>query len=681
MTFRPSPALKPVATELAALLAARDPDRKRLERLMRLLAPPVTEKVTEPSLRQEEERIGIWKRAERNGAVYYARDPEMKSEWPFWADVQEIAPKGGKKRIVLIGESVARGFFYDPHYTAAEELAGILKKVEGFPAAEVIDLARAGLNLPGLLRLIRSCPALEPDVVVLFAGNNWRTERDENTHKMLPVLYEIYQRDSYAGARSLLEIMVRDAVMSVLKAVADVLLSRDIPVLFVIPEFNLSGWKSDELERVPLRLPGDGLSRWVEARKVAESARDAGDLAGAAAAAKELLGLDPSNPLGYEWLADCCIHQGRWLEARTLLESARDTALLGKDRTAKPRCYTVIQDTLRGEANRHGIGIIDLPLLFREKNTHLPDRELFLDYCHLTIKGIRMAMSAVAARLTGREVAAMPESGITLSNEVLGSVHFCAAIHHAHCGQPAEIVQYHCRQALSFSPNVRQLMSPFADFSSRTVSSVFCRSFEELIIGGELRQYEGGRGLAHPKNRKLMDVELVDAMTGVAGEGLERNVYALRMQEHGLTSTKKDLLEPCYSMTFYYGYLTRLTPLFLQCRAVSGFFYFVVEEGPVGFELVYRTPACIPGQGSIDIGINAADNIVARLPPAEKWATVGFTVDKQWLVPGVNRLFITWPVVSGKGEGCGRTFDHDFFNVLFPPLGEIFSLFATDLKS
>ena len=453
--------------------------------------------------------IGIWKRAERNGAAYYTRDTGIVPEWRFWANVHEIAPKGGKKRIVLIGESVARGYFYDPNYTVAEELAGILKKVEGFPEAEVIDLARAGLNMSGLLQLIRCCPALEPDAVVLFAGNNWGTEREADINKVLADIYNAYRQASFRGAKSLPEKKLKDEVMQLLKEVAGVLVSRDIPVVFVIPEFNLYDWKSDEFERVPLRLSGDGLSRWVNARKAAESARDAGDLAGAAAAAEVLLDLDPSNPLGYEYLADCYIREGRQQEARTLLESVRDTQLLSKSTATKPRCYTVIQDTLRQEAGRHGIGLVDLPLLFQERNAQLPDRELFLDYCHLTLKGIRMAMSGVAAWLAGREVAAMPESGITPAREVLGIAHFCAAIHNAHRGQPAEIVQYHCRQALSFSPEVRRLMSLFVDFSSRTASSIFCKSFEELVIGGELRQNERGLGLIHPEGRKLMDVELV----------------------------------------------------------------------------------------------------------------------------------------------------------------------------
>jgi hypothetical protein len=147
-----------------------------------------------------------------------------------------------------------------------------------------------------------------------------------------------------------------------------------------------------------------------------------------------------------------------------------------------------------------------------------------------------------------------------------------------------------------------------------------------------------------------------------------------------LTGSRKDLLESFYCTASYDDFLTRLDTLFLRCRAASGFFYFVVEEGPVGFELVYRTPGGIPGQGSVDIGINAADNIVAKFPPAEKWSTAGFTVDKQWLVPGVNRLFITWPVVTGNEEGRGRASDHDLFNVLFPALGEICTAYLKKIE-
>src|ERR1044071_7780967 len=65
-----------------------------------------------------------------------------------------------------------------------------------------------------------------------------------------------------------------------------------------------------------------------------------------------------------------------------------------------PRCFSVIQQTIREGAAAHGIHLVDLP---REFTKHLggaaADRRLFLDYCHLTLEGIRISMALTAETL------------------------------------------------------------------------------------------------------------------------------------------------------------------------------------------------------------------------------------------------------------------------------------------
>src|SRR5437867_3252764 len=56
-------------------------------------------------------RIGIWER-EANSS-YFVRSTSMMEDWNFWAQTGRIEPKHTKARIVLIGESVARGYLYD----------------------------------------------------------------------------------------------------------------------------------------------------------------------------------------------------------------------------------------------------------------------------------------------------------------------------------------------------------------------------------------------------------------------------------------------------------------------------------------------------------------------------------------------------------------------------------------
>ncbi|HEX4925140.1 MAG TPA: hypothetical protein VFV50_13690, partial [Bdellovibrionales bacterium] len=109
--------------------------------------------------------IGIWTKSEVSGEL--KRDHARKMDWPYWADVARIPRKAGRKRIAFVGESAARGYFFDPEYTPA----AALEELTGY---EVLDLARTDLRLSAFEELLSKLPALEPDAIVLYAGNNWQ---------------------------------------------------------------------------------------------------------------------------------------------------------------------------------------------------------------------------------------------------------------------------------------------------------------------------------------------------------------------------------------------------------------------------------------------------------------------------------------------------------------------------
>jgi hypothetical protein len=56
----------------------------------------------------------------------------MMHEWDWWANLGRIEPKeAGRARVVLIGESVARGYLYDPQFTPAMALEMMLEPYFG----------------------------------------------------------------------------------------------------------------------------------------------------------------------------------------------------------------------------------------------------------------------------------------------------------------------------------------------------------------------------------------------------------------------------------------------------------------------------------------------------------------------------------------------------------------------
>jgi len=92
------------------------------------------------------QKIGIWNRVSGNDHEYYARDNAFRNEWHFWADINKIAASSDRYRIVFMGESVARGYFYDPFYNCGTTLEKMLNDGGGMDA-EVIDLARTNHDL------------------------------------------------------------------------------------------------------------------------------------------------------------------------------------------------------------------------------------------------------------------------------------------------------------------------------------------------------------------------------------------------------------------------------------------------------------------------------------------------------------------------------------------------------
>src|SRR5262249_46458744 len=98
----------------------------------------------ELSEQADADRVGIWER--KKNTSYFARRPDKRNEWHSWAAVGRIERKGPARRVVLLGESVARGYLYDPQFNVAKALALILESKLGKGAIEILDLARTDLK-------------------------------------------------------------------------------------------------------------------------------------------------------------------------------------------------------------------------------------------------------------------------------------------------------------------------------------------------------------------------------------------------------------------------------------------------------------------------------------------------------------------------------------------------------
>ncbi len=184
-------------------------------------------------------RLGVWKRPTPGKDVPFIRDPQQKREWFYWADHERLEPKRTRWRVVLTGESVARGYFYDPQFNLASALQGMLESELGPGTIDVVDLAKSNLRMPQLRDCIGQSLALTPDVLVIFAGNNWHPHLSDGD---IPYVDTLLRQFGVPGLKAYLDSKREEAVRRLVNQTNSVLAPRSVKIIWVIPETNLRDW-------------------------------------------------------------------------------------------------------------------------------------------------------------------------------------------------------------------------------------------------------------------------------------------------------------------------------------------------------------------------------------------------------------------------------------------------------
>lgn len=643
-------------------------------------------------------RVGIWEGKEKNGRTYFTRRMDKSGEWNLWANVGRIDPKGARRRVVLVGESVARGYLYDPQFTVAKALEMILRSRMGKESVEVIDLARTNLGYE-VTELAESALLLEPDVVIIFAGNNLNAPFVPTDYEV-PVLDTVIRKEGIAGLKRTVEERLARELRQLVKGIATAYADRGVPLVWMVPEFNLSDWR-EPVGNAPY-LP-EGVNReWLTHREAARAALRDGDCEAAARSAGEMVQLDHGvSAEGLYILAECSRRAGALDEARDYLERARDAFIWDTSRSFSPRVYTLTRRVLREEATKFGAEVVDVPELFKEYlEGGLPDRRLFLDYCHLSAEGIRVSMAAAAARvlrlLKAGEVAwpALVDSRVGPTPEVEAEASFLAAVHNAHWWQSSDLLHYYCLRAVRLSPAIAQVMTHFIDLQTRRVPMLMCRSAEQLaMLASPLIQHYL---LRH--NNQQLDVQLLDAVVSSlreAGVDAGGQLAQLRREEHSVTRGDVNLLDYYYASaaiqpqeaswvqpgdTVYSR--GRRNHYYTAYSPESRFVFIGEADAPVRFRLTCRLPRLELPEGSISVEVNTT--AVGELMISRDWGTWEIDVGGDAMRDGVNEVTIRWPMPAFPGEKPLEVVALSLTDRVLPeyfcPFGEIHSFVASDAR-
>lgn len=541
----------------------------------------------------------------------------------------------------MLGESVARGYFFDPEFTFCSGLQHFLAHSLGNDEVDVVDLARADLTLIQLIGLVSELPAVDADAVVVFAGNNWL-----NTHFGVAessLLASALRSDGYAGAR---EVLLREVILplvGVLMRSLRIASTRlEIPVVLMVPEFNLGHWR-DEWPLNQAAISDSDKRTWGRLRRMAQASLDEGDPDAALLSAIRMEALDRgTSPISSNMVAAAYEAQGDFKASRLALERARD-AVCGRFIPHSPRCPRVLQDEMRASGNSNGVHVVDLPEEFAKYEADVAGSGLFLDYCHLTVKGLWTAARAAGSsvlRAWGMEPAEGAEPP-NVSASCRGTAHFLAAIHNAHYGQADEVVEHHLRRAVDIFPEAADSLLVYLRFRTLEGPHWASRAYSALSRNRTISRY------LHVHDARRVGELCEDTLMRAAQRVLADNTAAQQdLELLGRSSdvgAATDLLRPRHSARTFrerQGYsLASNFPYFRAHEPISRFFFFSIEQRTLHIRLVARIPSAVSDSVvRLDAGGNA---IAIELSPTWKQVDVEMVT-----TAGSNELHVVWPNID-----------------------------------
>jgi hypothetical protein len=596
-------------------------------------------------------KIGIWEPVLENGEVAYVRsqngDPRK-----LWANVKRINPKRNKFRIVLLGESVARGWCLDPGFNCATALQTILESATSRQDIEVIDLARNSLNIAQLKELVDSAAAIEPDMFVIFAGNNWRLSDFHDAIDYEKAGEILRQERNWMAVRDYAESVLRHQVSLLVEYLVKRSKEWSIPILFIIPEFNLLDWETNHTWQSPL-VSNELIKLRSSIKADAENAITMGDINLATELGERLVTLDEgANPIGFEILAKCKMIRGMYSEARQYKEKAIDSCFTMPFMIS--RCFFAVQETLRKVGSSEGLLIVDMPRIFQEYlPAELPGRKHFFDFCHMTVDGIWVSMASAAEKILpflGASSYSWPNLKryeYPVDCKVIAKAHFTAAIVNAYSGQGHEIINYHCFEALKQYPEIHKLMRLVMECHLRKTHSMkhingyneySIEPFMTLSIMNPSNAYYGSNDLS-PQLTQAVTSAISETDTAIASE-----IGELLVQEHCVTDHGVDLLSRSYVdvavTNLEYFWETR-NAFFKSYQAETRFRLICEKPEGIYVRFIYRVPSTDALGREVKLLVNG--KFIQSFNIDTKWQTSKFTIPCELLQRGINSLAIRWP--------------------------------------
>lgn len=615
---------------------------------------------------------------------------------------RELTPKrpDGPKRLCWFGESAAAGYLLAPHRTPAQLFEHHLRTAAPDHPWEVVDLARTNERLATLAATVEAAAQLEPDALVVYAGNNWTLLE---TPEVSPYAPSVAARQDLAAAlraggpveaARLARRRMAERAAGALERVAAVARELAIPVLLVLPEVELTRW---ETRQPPVHLPGDGTARWFAHLETAHNALANGDSGRAETAVWRMIDLDGGTcPTPFRLLATARRAAGDVAGAREAAVSEIDAVhppLLAF--LAAPQAGSAPRRVLAAAAERHGWATVDLRAVLGGMEQPRP----FLDYCHLSAAGMARATAAVAAELLRRTGGADPDpAALAAAAPLLAAAAeaqgwLAAAAHTAHRHLPVsdrrDLLRDACHHALGLAgATAATAMLDLAD--ARTAPA------PELLTAGQRQTLCSAAPwlLQHGWRWDGLDADLLcamaDALTAreMAAEACE--IRRLLTSRRALPAGGAELARPPADGATLSALAEPLARFYPEAMAPPGLdgratlrcpwpetgFHFVAGDGGVRalrLRLTMRLPEAL-APGAVQLLLDGVP--AGRVTAGPDWCRASLRLPA--VAPGLHRLALRWPAPPAAGaeplEPALRELEVGREADLHPVFGELFSL-------
>jgi len=645
-------ARRKLCEELAASLATGQGLRQL--RLSQILEQGQLEGIKAPERSQEPQPISIWRPEKKEGNLVFVR-PEPGPFGDHYATrrVIQAIPGSGSKRICFFGESVAAGYLYAPHLTPAAVLEHQLNSGQTAAPFEVVDLARTNETLSSLVETVAASLQLDPQMLVLFVGNNWNLLETPQASAYAPSLkarqnYALHLREK--GWEGPLEAAMKACSKKALDALDHIAqLAGSIPVVVIVPEVNLVDWTS----RQPAPwLPGIGNALWYELYQQAVGFLEKEEWDRAEQAGMDMLSLDDGIcPTSFSIIGEARKGSGREALAEQAFRAEVDSAAYASNCFLDaPRANTMVRRTLHFASGMHGFHTVDLKGVFGV----LPDREWFVDYCHLTAKGIEKAMALTAREILDQfEVdgpAVFPDYPLAPEAEALAM--FGAAIHGAHrllaIGSKRALIRYWCERALETSPAIAAVMVQFVQAR--------CAPCPAVMTGAQqfINQSSYALNLQHGWKYDYLDVEVIAAVEeSLTNKGFAEadEVSVLLVEQLGFNRSWKELA-PYY----LWEPLEQAFPEIMVLNDLPSRAFYRFPWPVTGFCLIGRDALELEitlrlvheNSGQTAFSVNG--KFLAMVETNAKWQTHRLVVPAYMMNQILNEITLHWPMPGIDGE-------------------------------